>query len=72
MQQETQTNEQLLASLKSTAEELVARLSNYRFMLLGDESPDEGIALAGKSQRVLYDAFVLAGGIKAELERLSL
>jgi hypothetical protein len=68
----TQTNEELLCSLKATTEELVDRLSNYTYMAISDDCLDEGIALAGKAQRVLYDAFVKAGGAKATLERTSL
>ena len=68
----TQTNEELLCSLKSTATDLVERVQNYRYMATTQESMDEGIALAGKAQRVLYDAFVKAGGVKAALERNSI
>lgn len=66
---ETQTNEQLLATLRDAAEELVVRLSNYNSMTLDTDCTNEAFALAARMNRVLYDTLKGVSASRIELER---
>lgn len=70
MEYGTQTNEELLAQLKSTAEEIVSRLANYDGVEFND-TPDivnEGLGFASRAQRLLYANFVRVSARKKRLE----
>ena len=67
--QEVQTTEELVCQLRSTRDELIERLKNYHLMsdVLEDESRNEGLALAVRVERMLYDGMISVAMTKKRL-----